>query len=156
LPTHRFLFDGFLSRRRGERIRALEALRQERGTLVFFESPRRLADSLADMATVLGDREAVVAREVTKAFEEIRRGTLASLEAWARQGEVLGEVTILVAGQGQEGDPDLRALASRIRFLRARCGLADREVVRVVHQETGVPSKEIYRILLMAEEAPES
>ncbi len=148
LPTHRFLFEGFLPRKRGERVRALEGLRQEVRTLVFFESPRRLAESLADMEAVLGHRQAVAAREMTKAFEEIRRGSLGELRAWAQAAEVKGEVTVLVAGRAPGGDPGAEALEARVRFLKEACRLADRDVVRVIHRETGAPNKAVYRVLL--------
>ena len=98
LPSDRFCFEGFPPRRPGERARRLTELAAEPRTLIFFESPRRLAASLAAMAEALGpERPAVVCRELTKTHEEVRRGTLGELAAWAAGG-VLGEITIVVAG----------------------------------------------------------
>lgn len=99
LPSDRFLFAGFLAARSGERLRALEGLKAEAATLIFFESGPRLAESLADMAEALGDRSAVVARELTKLFEEARRGTLRELAAHYKEaGAPRGEITLVVEG----------------------------------------------------------
>jgi 16S rRNA (cytidine1402-2'-O)-methyltransferase len=98
LPSDRFLFAGFLSSKAGERQSVLEELKGVRATLVFFESAQRLADSLAAMALVLGDRPAAMARELTKMHEEVRRGSLTELAAhYEKAGPPKGEVTILVA-----------------------------------------------------------
>jgi 16S rRNA (cytidine1402-2'-O)-methyltransferase len=109
LPTDRFTFAGFPPPRSGARKTFLNSLKGTGGTLVFFEGPSRLAASLADMAEVLGAREAVVARELTKLFEELRRGTLAELAAhYAKAGPPRGEIVVLVGpGEGaQVADAD--------------------------------------------------
>jgi 16S rRNA (cytidine1402-2'-O)-methyltransferase len=99
LPTDRFSFEGFPPRRQGERGRRFEELAQDRRTQVYFESARRLAVTLAELAASHGqDRSAVVCRELTKVHEEIRRGTLAELAEWAGSGPVRGEITLVVAG----------------------------------------------------------
>jgi len=98
LPTDRFTFEGFLPRKHGERMRALREVATERRTMVFFESPNRLAASLTDLAAALGaDRRVVVCRELTKFYEEVKRGTAAELAEWAEAG-VRGEICIVVAG----------------------------------------------------------
>ena len=98
LPVDRFCFEGFLPRKAGERARRLAALAAEERTLVFFEAPHRTAAALAAMAEAWGgERNAAVCRELTKTHEEVRRGSLAELAAWAAEG-VRGEVTIVVAG----------------------------------------------------------
>jgi 16S rRNA (cytidine1402-2'-O)-methyltransferase len=98
LPSDRFLFAGFLPSKSGERKTALEELKSVRATLVFFESAQRLDDSLAAMAESLGDRQAVMARELTKLHEEVRRGFLTELAAhYQKAGAPKGEVTLLVA-----------------------------------------------------------
>ncbi len=98
LPSDRFLFAGFLPSRSGERKTALEDLKGLRATLIFFESAQRLGDSLPALAEILGDRQAVVARELTKLHEEVRRGRLRELAAhYAKAGAPRGEVTLLVA-----------------------------------------------------------
>src|SRR5215210_1432507 len=98
LPCDRFCFEGFLPRKRGERRAALAALAAEPRTMVFYESPHRLADALADAAAAFGDdRPAAVCRELTKTHEEVRRGPLAELAGWAADG-IRGEITLVVAG----------------------------------------------------------
>jgi 16S rRNA (cytidine1402-2'-O)-methyltransferase len=106
LPTNRFLFVGFLPSRQGERRRALEKVRDVAASLIFFESPRRLAETLDDMHSILGDRDAAVTRELTKLHEEVRRGSLVSLTSeFARQSPPKGEVT-LVVGPAAAPEPD--------------------------------------------------
>jgi len=98
LPVDRFCFEGFPSRKAGERLRSLRALAQERRTMVFFEAPHRLDATLAAMAQAFGeDRPAAVCRELTKTYEEVKRGGLADLAAWASDG-VKGEITVVVGG----------------------------------------------------------
>jgi 16S rRNA (cytidine1402-2'-O)-methyltransferase len=98
LPVDRFAFEGFLPRKAGERTRALRALATDTRTLVFFEAPHRIAEALAAMAEVLGaDRPAAVCREMTKTYEQVRRGGLGELAAWAADG-VRGEITVVVQG----------------------------------------------------------
>ncbi|QPE03822.1 16S rRNA (cytidine(1402)-2'-O)-methyltransferase [Microbacterium schleiferi] len=98
LPTDRFTFEGFLPRKGAEQRRALAALAAEPRTMVFFEAPSRLAATLAHMAGAFGaDRAAAVCRELTKLHEEVRRGTLAELAAWAEEG-VRGEIVVVVSG----------------------------------------------------------
>lgn len=98
LATDRFCFEGFLPRKGGPRRAALTELAAERRTMVFFEAPHRLAEMLVDASATLGaDRQAAVCRELTKTYEEVRRGDLAELASWAAGG-VLGEITVVVAG----------------------------------------------------------
>jgi 16S rRNA (cytidine1402-2'-O)-methyltransferase len=112
LPSDRFCFEGFPPRRTGDRERRFAGLAAEPRTLVFFESPRRIGATLAELAAAFGpDRRAVVCRELTKTHEEIRRGTLAELAQWAA-GSILGEITLIVAGLGRK---EARALAREAR-----------------------------------------
>lgn len=107
LPSDQFLFAGFLSQRAGERRSALDRLKHQTATLIFFESGPRLADSLADMADLLGPRKAAVARELTKLHEEVRRHTLNELAAfYAGQPQPKGEITVVIEG-AREDAPDL-------------------------------------------------
>src|SRR3984885_10671635 len=102
LPTDRFCFEGFPPRRPGERQRRFAELAEDRRTQVYFESGRRLASTLAELAASHGpDRQAVVCRELTKIHEEIRRGTVTELTEWAGSGAVRGEITLVVAGTGR-------------------------------------------------------
>ena len=99
LPSDRFCFEGFAPRKPGERRRWFAALADEARTAVFFESPRRLGACLEDAVAVLGgDRRAAVCRELTKTYEEVRRGSLATLAAWASEVEVRGEITVVLGG----------------------------------------------------------
>lgn len=101
LPTDRFAFDGFVPRKRGDRERLWERLRGSDRTTVLFESPRRLGATLEEMAGALGDgREVAVCREMTKLHEEVRRGGLREMARWASEGEVRGEIVIVVSAAG--------------------------------------------------------
>lgn len=147
LPVDRFCFEGFLPRKAGERTRALTELATERRTMVFFESPHRTEASLQAMADVWGaDRPAAVCRELTKTYEEVARGGLAELVAWAAGQEqgVRGEVTIVVAGVVSEArtyaPEDLRALVAT----RQAEGLSRKDAVEQVAGETGMRKKDVY------------
>jgi len=127
LPTDRFLFAGFLPPKSGARRTVLTALRDARATLIFYESPHRLGESLSDMEAVLGMREAVVARELTKRFEEVRRGDLASLATDYAKGDTpKGEITIVVAS-APEAAPDLaradEMLGKALEFMPVRAAV---------------------------------
>ncbi|WP_017540720.1 16S rRNA (cytidine(1402)-2'-O)-methyltransferase [Nocardiopsis halophila] len=142
LPTDRFCFEGFPPRKGQDR--AFGELASERRTLVFFESPHRLAGTLAAMARAFGgDRRAAVCRELTKTYEEVRRGTLADLAEWA-QGGVKGEITVVVGGAPQRrealGADDLVAAVAE---LEAR-GVPRKQAVQEAARELGVPKREVY------------
>jgi len=165
LPTDRFCFDGFVPRKAGERSRRLAGLRDERRTMVFFESPRRLARTLADMAAAFGtDRRAAVCRELTKTHEEIRRGSLAELEQWASQG-VLGEITVVVAGapgasardardardaRGSLGGGDATEDAAAKVAAAEKSGSTRKEAITLVAAELGLPRREVYDAVVRA------
>lgn len=143
LPTDRFQFAGFLSARQGQRRRELEALAGVDATLVFYESPRRLADALADMSALLGDRAAVVARELTKLHEEFARGSLTDLAArYAGDGAPRGEIVIAVgppAAPEPPGADELDALVLDALKTESVRGAAD-----LVSRKTGLPRREVY------------
>lgn len=150
LPTDRFCFEGFLPRRAGDRRRALEALVREPRTTVLFEAPHRLADTLAAAADVLGpDRPAAVCRELTKTYEEVVRGTLAELAAWAAGREVRGEVCVVLGGAPADDVPDVAALAPEV-LARADAGERLKDVVADVAAATGVSRRELYAAALAA------
>ena len=137
LPTDRFCFEGFLPRRQGERRRTLAAVSDERRTMVFFEAPHRLATMLEALVEAFGeDRPAAVCRELTKTYEEVRRGPLAELAGWARDGEVRGEITVVVGGANpaparpQDLLPEvLDLLADGVRLKDAVSEVAERHEV---------------------------
>ncbi len=142
LPVDRFCFEGFLPRKPGERARALARLRDERRTMVFFEAPHRLATTLEAMADAYGpERRAAVCRELTKTYEEVRRGELAELASWAVEG-VRGEVTLVVDGapavaaRVEDVLPDIQARVAAGERLKAVC--AD------LAASTGLSSKALY------------
>jgi 16S rRNA (cytidine1402-2'-O)-methyltransferase len=148
LPVDRFCFEGFLPRKAGERARRLAALADEERTMVFFEAPHRTEAALAAMAEGFGaDRAAAVCRELTKTHEEVRRGPLAELVAWAAEG-VRGEVTIVVAGAdpsaGLTTDPTaLRAAVAE----REAAGIGRKEAIVEVARLAGVPKREVYNLV---------
>ena len=146
LPTDRFYFGGFLPSRAGPRREALTALRPLDATLVFFESPRRLAMSLADMAAMLGPRPAAVARELTKLHEELRRGTLDRLaEHYDAAGAPRGEIVIVVDGlRGDAAGPVLSDadIDSRLDSLLATGTV--RDAAATVSAETGRARRDVY------------
>ena len=148
LPSDRFCFEGFVPRRAGERSRRLAGLAGQPRTMVFFESPRRVAATLADLAGAFGDeRRAVVCRELTKTHEEIRRGTLAELASWAAAG-VRGEVTLVVAGAaavgaGQAGQQDLAAAIAEVA-VRVAAGASRRDASTAVAAERGLRRRAVY------------
>ena len=151
LPSDRFCFEGFLPPKGGKRSRRLAELAAQPRTMIFFESPRRLATTLADLAAALGgQRRAVACRELTKTHEEIRRGTLDELAAWAGQG-VRGEVTIVVAGAARPdaaaGPADLAAAAGEVAAMMA-AGASRKDAVAAVAAELGLSTRAVYRASL--------
>ncbi|ANF31226.1 rRNA (cytidine-2'-O-)-methyltransferase [Leifsonia xyli] len=153
LPTDRFTFEGFLPRKQGERTSTLRALAAEPRTMVFFESPNRLAASLADIAAVFGDdRRAVVCRELTKLYEEVRRGTAAELAEWAAEG-VRGEIVIVVAGApARAADPD--AAVGQVLALVAE-GTRLKDAAAEVAEATGLGKRDLYQAAL-AKRSPQA
>ncbi|MCE0485669.1 16S rRNA (cytidine(1402)-2'-O)-methyltransferase [Ornithinimicrobium sediminis] len=151
LPVDRFCFEGFLPRKAGERERAVAALAAEPRTMVFFEAPHRLAAMLQALGKGLGaDRPAAVCRELTKTYEEVRRGGLAELAEWA-SGGVRGEVTVVVSGAvpTTAGDVDLAAAVRGIQQ-RVTDGERLKDVCREVSAATGLSTKQLYDAVLAA------
>ncbi|MET8183053.1 16S rRNA (cytidine(1402)-2'-O)-methyltransferase [Streptomyces sp. NPDC005336] len=154
LPVDRFCFEGFLPRKAGERLGRLREVAGERRTLVYFEAPHRLDDTLAAMAEVFGaDRRGAVCRELTKTYEEIRRGPLKELAAWAAEG-VRGEITIVVEGAAAPGpeDADPAELARRVA-VREEAGERRKEAIAAVAQAAGVPKRQVFDAVVAAKNA---
>jgi 16S rRNA (cytidine1402-2'-O)-methyltransferase len=153
LPTDRFCFEGFPPRTPGKRATAIRALAAEQRTMIFFESPRRTAATLLALADGLGaDRPAAVCRELTKTYEEVRRDGLAELARWAGDHEILGEVTIVVAGappvtpvnvEDPEAADAVAALVARVQSLVSE-GQRLKAAVAVVASQTGVNKRALY------------
>jgi 16S rRNA (cytidine1402-2'-O)-methyltransferase len=143
LPVDRFCFEGFLPRKAGERAARLRELAAEPRTLIFFEAPHRLAGSLAAMAEAFGgDRPAAVCRELTKTYEEVRRGGLAELADWAARG-VRGEITVVVGGAPAAPPLPPAELARRVRE-REAAGEPRKTAIASVAAEAGVPKRSVY------------
>lgn len=155
LPTDGFFFGGFPPPRQAARRRRFADLAAVPGSLVFFESARRLAASLADLHHALGDRPAAIAREITKLHEEVRRGTLAELAAhYADTGPPKGEVVVVI---GPPEAPQIDADALRAALVDALDALSLRDAVARVAAETGRPRREVYRLALeIAGDAPDA
>lgn len=152
LPASEFTFAGFLPRAKGAREKTLTAMAQERGTLIFYESPRRLLATLRSMLDTLGDRPAVVAREVTKIHEEFRRGPMTDLIAHYEGAPPRGECVILVTpGSGAGTEPDV-AEAGRTAAALVREGRSTSDAARQLQQSLGLPKREAYAIVLRARE----
>jgi 16S rRNA (cytidine1402-2'-O)-methyltransferase len=151
LPPDRFVFLGFLPRRLGERRRALEAAAALPWTLVFFEAPHRITAVLEDIEAVLGDRRVALARELTKKFEEVFRGTVSDALRHHRAHAPRGEFTIVVEGTGEtgkqkEGEADA---AERMRAL-LDAGLPPAEAVQDVMRTAGLTRRQAYDLMLRA------
>lgn len=147
LPTDAFVYVGFLPRKAGERRRLLESLRAEPRTLVAFEAPHRLLESLAAIRETLGDRRIAVARELTKMFEEIYRGTVGEAHAHFSARGVAGEITLVIAGAGES--PVERWDAARVRAELDRliaAGVKRKEAAKQVAERSGWPVREVYRL----------
>ncbi|NLE80592.1 MAG: 16S rRNA (cytidine(1402)-2'-O)-methyltransferase [Rhodococcus sp.] len=147
LPVERFCFDGFPPRKQGQRKTWLQALATEQRACVFFEAPHRLADTLADAVTVLGgERRAAVCRELTKTYEEVRRGTLAELAGWAADG-VRGEITVVLEGatptaaSPEDLVDEVEKLVDGGTRLKDACALV---------ADSGVSKRELYEAVLAA------
>ena len=149
LPSDRFVFEGFLPRSGSGRRARLRALAVEQRTLVFFEAPHRIADTLADAAGIFGaERAAAVCRELTKTYEEIRRGPLGELAGWAASGDPRGEITVVVAGADaarptRPADEELRAAVAR----REAGGESRRDAVAAVAGEFGLRKRDVYALV---------
>lgn len=144
LPTNRFFFEGFLPPKRGARRQRIAELASVPGTLVFFESPRRVAELLEDLAAVLGPRDAAIARELTKMFEAVRRGPLPDLAAEiAAADPPRGEIVVLVGPPSDEA-PAIDAADLDTRIRTALDTLSVKDAAAVVSGETGQPRRKIY------------
>ena len=158
LPNEEFLFLGFLPARSSERRRALEHLRIENRTIILYEAPHRIAETLADALAILGDRPACLAREVTKLHEEFRRGKLFELLQSLEEHPVRGEITLLL-GPAETGPTGAQAntsqsLAARVDELMHQAKLDRKEALKLAAKERGITRRDAYRQLL-DENAPE-
>jgi 16S rRNA (cytidine1402-2'-O)-methyltransferase len=151
LPTDRFTFEGFAPRAQGARKSFYEKLRFEERTMVIFEAPHRLAESLADALAVFGaDRSAAICREMTKTYEEVVRGSLEELLQWSMSKEILGEITLVIAGSAAGSEITSAADAvSRVKEYEA-AGMDRKEAISTVADESGLPKKIVYAAVVDA------
>ena len=154
LPTDRFSFEGFLPRKAGERKKFFTELLAEPRTMVFFESPHRIKDSISDAVSVFGpNRKATVSRELTKKFEETVRGSLAELLTWT-EVEPRGELVLVIAGISQEEKPEATEadLLEAVEFAR-NSGLSLKQSVAKVALANGVSKSDLYQQVLDSRES---
>ena len=151
LPTDRFTFEGFPPRASGARLASFEKLRHEERTMVFFEAPHRLGDSLGDAVAVFGaQRRAAICREMTKRYEETIRGTLAELSSWADSNEVLGEITLVVEGASTDSaSMSADEMVARVREFEG-AGMDRKAAIASVAQEFGIAKRLVYAAVVDA------
>ena len=151
LPTDRFSFEGFPPRTAGARLATFEKLRFEERTMVFFEAPHRLSDSLKDAVNVFGaDRLGAICREMTKRYEETIRGNLGELSAWADTNEILGEITLVIAGAVTDSASLTAAdMVGRVREFEA-AGMDRKSAIATVADEFGISKRLVYAAVVDA------
>jgi 16S rRNA (cytidine1402-2'-O)-methyltransferase len=151
LPNEEFLFAGFLPARSGERRRALERLRIEDRTIIFYEAPHRIEETLADAGEILGNRPACIAREVTKIHEEFRRGSLAELAASLADKPARGEITLLIgpvpADEKSAPRDTSQSLADRVEELIRQAKMDRKEALKLAAKERGISKRAAYHEL---------
>ena len=149
LPTDRFSFEGFIARKGKERTEILNNLNTQSRTMVIFESPRRTLQTLQDIKEIVGDdRKAAVVREISKTYEEVIRGSLKELVAWANSKEVLGEITLVIAGVENTGkkEVDDEAIGEVKQLIAA--GSSFKDAVQEVSTQRGLSRRELYEASL--------
>lgn len=152
LPTDEFVFAGFLPARKNTRRVKLEELRSIRATLVFYEAPHRISETLKDAFSILGNRPAVIARELTKLHEEFARGTLAELaEQFSKKSAIRGELVLMISGEPEtaasDDAPPSDQLIERVTALEAE-GLNSKEALKQAARELGIKRSEAYRTIV--------
>ncbi|MGH7816058.1 MAG: 16S rRNA (cytidine(1402)-2'-O)-methyltransferase, partial [Candidatus Binatia bacterium] len=147
LPTDHFLFEGFLPAKKSARQAKLQALREVAATLVFYEAPHRLKETLSDMQQILGAREIVVAREVSKVHEEFLRGKVSEVIGQLADREVKGEITVVVHGSTSETQVSAAELRAEIRRLTDQ-QVGVKEISQLLGERYGLSKREVYRLAL--------
>jgi 16S rRNA (cytidine1402-2'-O)-methyltransferase len=145
LPTDSFVFEGFLPSKQSARRKRLEELKTEKRTLVFYEAPHRIINTIEDMASVLGDRKAVVTRELTKIHEEAIRGNLTEVLEHLNKGSYKGEFTIIVHGATETPSDQNIDTKEYLKNLMLHRGMTKKEAIAAAAEELGLPKKEVYK-----------
>ena len=151
LPTDRFCFEGFVPRTQGARDKFFDNLKFESRTIVFFEAPHRLLETLDSAIAILGDdRKAALCREMTKTYEETVRGTLSEIQSWANSKEILGEITMVIDG-ASEGAKEIsqQAIIDAVRKLE-EVGMERKEAIAAVSKELDLPKREVFDAMVAA------
>jgi 16S rRNA (cytidine1402-2'-O)-methyltransferase len=158
LPNEEFVFVGFLPARGGERRRMLERLRIEERTIIFYEAPHRVAESIADLLDILGDRPACLAREVTKLYEEFLRGKLSQLAESLAERPARGEITLLVGQPEQSGvsgqADSTQSLSDRVEELIRQAKLDRKDALKLAAKERGITRRAAYDQLIDSKAKP--
>jgi 16S rRNA (cytidine1402-2'-O)-methyltransferase len=147
LPTDRFLFEGFLPAKKAERRAKLQALHEQTATLIFYEAPHRLLDTLNDIRQLLGDRRLVVAREVSKVHEEFLRGAVSGIVDQLADRDVKGEITLIVHGATGDARVSEERLRTEIRRLTDE-QVGVKEIAELLGERYGLAKREVYRLAL--------
>jgi 16S rRNA (cytidine1402-2'-O)-methyltransferase len=155
LPSDRFVFEGFLSAKKQEKKKKLQKLQSEVRTLIFYEAPHRLKESLQDLQQVFGDREIVVAREVTKIHEEFLRGTLSAVSEQIANRELKGEITIVVQGSPSVAAVSDEEIEAEIRRL-AGAGMGIKAISELLGERYDLSKRALYRLALDLMQAKET
>ncbi|GEK32371.1 ribosomal RNA small subunit methyltransferase I [Kurthia zopfii] len=150
LPTQPFYFHGFLSRYKKERREGLEQLKKRQETILLYEAPHRLKDALKDMQLVLGERRIVLAREITKKFEEFIRGSIDEVIEWANENEIRGEFVIVIEGTHEEVIEEAAwwedlAIVDHVTQLMEQKDISSKEAIKEVAKERGLQKREVYQ-----------
>jgi 16S rRNA (cytidine1402-2'-O)-methyltransferase len=157
LPTDAFVFAGFLPHRKTARRARLEELKSERATLVCYEAPHRIRETLADAREILGDRDAAIARELTKLHEQFLRGPLSELRAQVEANAPRGEMTLVIAGSRDDNSPrtDAVTIGEQVEQLMRTDGLSRMDAIRQAARSRGLAKREAYQLLLDEKETSE-
>jgi 16S rRNA (cytidine1402-2'-O)-methyltransferase len=152
LPTDRFVFEGFLPSKHAARVKRLEELVREERTIIFYEAPHRIIPALEDMQTVLGDRKAVLTRELTKVHEQVLRGSLSEVRKQLEAGSMKGEYTIIIEAHASGANRVEISPEEYLKNLILHRGLSRKEAIAVTAHDLDMPKKEIYKIGLTLKE----
>jgi 16S rRNA (cytidine1402-2'-O)-methyltransferase len=151
LPTDSFVFEGFLPSKQVARQKRLQELAREKRTIIFYEAPHKIIRSIEDMLEVLGDRRAVVTRELTKIHEEAIRGTLSEVLKRLNEGSIKGEFTVIIHGASAEPQKQDIGTAEYLKNLMIHRGLSKKEAIAAAAEELGLPKKDVYKESLKIE-----
>ena len=147
LEVDQFIFEGFLPAKKKERRERLRKLQDEKRVIIFYEAPHRLRESLQDLFEILGDREVVLGRELTKVYEEFIRGRLSQVRAEADRRELRGEMALIVGGAEKQEYPAEDRLVAEIQRLKTK-GMRVKEIAEVLGEKYSYSKREIYRLAL--------